>query len=205
MSFQIALEEVNKKFKSFEAEISSLQGQKLVLHSQIEDAKMKIGDLEVTQELDEKAIEVLNLVQKSTREKIKQSFENMVTFALKSIYQQDYAFELEFGQRGNLGELNFKLKTPGNKEFRDLKDCTAGGSLDIISLALRFVLLQIIRPKVEGFVVIDEGTKMLSKNYRENEYSFYKNISEKLNRQLIIITHSQEIIDLAENKILIGK
>ena len=129
----------------------------------------------------------------------------MVTFALHSIYQEDYQFQLEFGTRGNIGEMDFKLKTPGNKEFRDLKNCTAGGSLDIISLALRFVLIQVIRPKVEGFVVIDEGTKMLSKNYRENEYSFYKHISEKLNRQFIIITHSQEIIDLAENKILIGK
>lgn len=193
------------QYKSYEANLNSLIGQKQVLTQQIEDAKTKIGDLQVTRELDEKAIEVLNLVQRSTREKMKEAFENLVTFALQSIYQADYQFQLEFSSRGNIGELDFNLKTPGNKDFRNIKDTTAGGTLDIISLALRFVLLSVLKPKIEGFVCIDEGTKMLSKNYRENEYNFYKHINEKLNRQLIIITHSQEIIDLAQNKILIGK
>jgi DNA repair exonuclease SbcCD ATPase subunit len=199
------LKSFDTKFKSFEADLSRMEGQYHVLHTQIEDAKTKIGDLETDREIDEKAIEVLNLVQKSTREKVKEAFEQMVTFALKSIYQEDYQFQLEFGMRGNLGELKFKLKSPQNKTFKDLEGCTAGGSLDIISLALRFVLLQVIRPKIEGFVVLDEPCKMLSKNLVQNEYNFYKHINEKLGRQLIIITHSQGIIEEAPNKILIGK
>ena len=31
-----------------------------------------------------------------------------------------------------------------------------------------------------------------------NEYNFYKNINNKLQRQMIIITHSQELIYLAD-------
>lgn len=205
MSLEVLLDNMKLKAKSFDAETARLEGQKSVLHQQVEEAKMTLGDLQVTKETDEKAIEVLNLVQKSTREKIKEAFENMVTFALHSIYQEDYQFQLEFGTRGNIGEMDFKLKTPGNKEFRDLKNCTAGGSLDIIALALRFVLIQVIRPKVEGFVVLDEPCKMLSKNLVQNEYNFYKHINEKLGRQLIIITHAQGLIDAAPEKILIGK
>ena len=199
------LKSLTTKYNSYEGEMNRLIGQRDVLTEQVRVAKNTIVELENTQKLDEKAIEVLNLVQKSTRDKIKEAFENLVTFALQSIYQEDYKFQLAFSTRGNIGELHFKLKTPGNQEFRDLEDCTAGGSLDIISLALRFVLIQVMRPKVEGFIVLDEGTKMLSRNYRENEYHFYKHINQKLGRQLIIITHAQEVIDLAENKIRIGK
>lgn len=205
MTMELQIKNLNDQYQSFENDLNRLIGQREILHKQVEAAKLKICDLEDTKKLDEKSIEVLNLVQKSTREKIKEAFENMITFGLHSIYQNDYKCQLEFTSRGNLGELNFLLKTPGNKEFRSLEECTAGGSLDIISLALRFVLLQIIRPKIEGPIVLDEATKQLSRNFRENEYNFYKEISKKLNRQLIIITHSQELIDLAENKIKIGK
>jgi DNA repair ATPase RecN len=195
------IKNLNEKYNTFNGEVNRLIGQRNTLFSQVESAKILKDELESTQKLDEKSIEVLALVQKSTRDKIKEAFQNLVTFALKSIYQEDYKFALEFSQRGNIGELNFKLKDPKSNEYRDLLECHAGGSLDIISLALRFVLLQTIRPKVEGFVVADEPTKQLSRNYRQNEYNFYKHISEKLGRQLIIITHADEIIQLAENKI----
>ncbi len=205
MIIEEKIQQFETRLKSFESSISKLEGQRHILHTQIEEAKTKIGDLEVTEDLDKKAIVVLNLVQQASREKIKEAFENMVTFALKSVFQDNYQFKLEFGSRGQLGELEFKLKTPENNEFRGLEHCSAGGSLDVISLALRFVLLSVLRPKVEGFVVLDEPTKHLSRNYRENEYFFYKSLSEKISRQLIIISHSSELINMAENKILIGK
>lgn len=196
--------ELDKAYNTHRQDTSKLEGQKQVLIHQIDMATVKIAALTKIRELDEKGIEVLNLVQRSTRDKVKEAFENMVTFALNSIYQKDYKFQLQFNTRGNLGEMDFLLKTPDNEEFRDLNQCTAGGSFDIISLALRFVLLQVIRPKIEGFVVLDEPCKMLSKNLVMNEFNFYKHISEKLGRQLIIITHCQEIIDAAENKIKVG-
>ena len=148
-----------------------------------------------------KAIEVLNLVQKATRDVIKNTFESLVSYALKAIYQEDYRFQLEFGNRGNLGELNFKLKSPQNKDFLPIEDCTAGGSLDIISLALRFVLLQVFRPKFEGPVILDEPCKQLSKNFAQSEFNFYNFISNKTNRQIILITHNEKLIELATNKI----
>lgn len=199
------LKNLTTKYNSYENEMNQLIGKRDTLVQQSNKATAEIALLEETQKLDEKAIEVLNLVQKSTRDKIKEAFENLVTFALQSIYQEDYQFQLAFSTRGNIGELHFKLKTPGNQEFRDLEDCTAGGSLDIISLALRFVLIQVMRPKVEGFVVLDEPCKMLSKNLVDNEYNFYKHINEKLGRQLIVITHAQGLIDAAPDKIRIGK
>ena len=201
----LKIKNLTEKYNSFENGLNQLIGQRTTLLSQIDAAIIEKEKLESTQKIDEKSIEVLNLVQKSTREKITQAFEQMVTYALQSIYQDKYEFKLEFNQRGNIGELNFKLKDPKSTEFRDLTECVAGGSLDIISLALRFVLIQVMRPKVEGFICIDEGTKMISSNYRQNEHNFYNHISKSLGRQLILITHSKELIELAENKILIGK
>jgi DNA repair exonuclease SbcCD ATPase subunit len=201
------LEMVNleARVKSLGAEISELEGQRTILAKQLTTSEAAIIQFAETIKLDEKSIEVLALVQRATRDKIKESFEQMVTFALQSIYQQDYKFRLDFDTRGNLGEMNFQIKPPDCEDYLDLKDCTAGGSYDIVALALRFILIQVLRPKIEGFIMLDEPTKQLSKEYRENELNFYKYIADKLGRQLIVITHSEVVVNQAEDKIEVGK
>lgn len=204
IDLQLELANLQKAQDTLSGSVSRLEGQKSLLTQQLKDSEEKSLKLENSKINETKAVELLHCVQRSTRDKVCAAFENTVTFALKSIYQADYRFQLEFTQRGNLGELNFKLKSPENEGYLDLEDCAAGGSFDIVSLALRFVLLQVMSPRVEGFILLDEPTKQLSRNYRTAEYAFYQAMAEKLNRQLIIITHSEELINLSENKILIG-
>lgn len=202
------LKQIDGAFNQFIMESGKLEGQKDILLKQIGSSAVNIEQKETLRRLDERSIEVLNLVQRSTRDKVKEAFENMVTFALHSIYQEDYKFQLEFNTRGNLGEMDFKLKSPANKEYLDLKDCTAGGSYDIISLALRFVLIQTIRPKAEGFIFLDEPAKMLrGENLKQNLFNFFNQMSIKLNRQLIIIPPVDDaafFIQQAETKIKVG-
>jgi len=206
--FTVALKNLETTYMAFSQEVGRLEGQKNLLSQQLSDSKIKIDTLE-TQKINEtKAVELLHLVQRSTRDKIKAAFEQTVTFALRSVYQKDYKFLLEFTQRGNLGELYFKLKSPENKDYLDLEDCTAGGSEDIISLALRFVLLQVITPRPEGFVFLDEPGKMLrGKQQIQNLFNFYNSMSEKFGRQLIIIPaadNTEDFISQSGNAILIG-
>ncbi|GAG95161.1 unnamed protein product, partial [marine sediment metagenome] len=98
-----------------------------------------------------KAEEVFDLakVAEATKTKTKLGFEKIVTYALRYIYNSDYSFELEFGRQGNLSKLDFNVKTPDCKEPLDLLDSQAGGVLDVVSVALRIALLELIRPKVE--------------------------------------------------------
>ena len=185
-------------------EVGRLEGQKNLLTQQLDTSKAKIVSLE-TQKINEtKAVELLHLVQRSTRDKIKEAFENTVTLALRAIYKEDYQFKLEFGQKGNIGTLNFLMKSPTTQGFLDLKDTASGGQLDVVSLALRFMLLHIVRPRIEGPIILDEPTKQVSSNLRENEFNFYQSMAEKFKRQILIVTHSKELSELATNKIVIG-
>jgi DNA repair exonuclease SbcCD ATPase subunit len=204
MNFDTELPTIETQVKQLSTDTSKLDGQVSLLTEQIKNAQSLLVNLEETKVLTVKAIEVLQHVQKATRDKIIEAFENTVTFALRSIYNADFRFKLEFSQRGNIGELDFKVKSPDCDEYLDLDECQAGGTLDIVAIALRFVLLEIFSPRVEGLVLLDEGTKQLSRNFRNNEFNFYQAMSEKLNRQLILITHATELIEKAKNKIKIG-
>lgn len=194
-------EQLEKEVENYSQKVGRVQGEFSFLKEEIdklENYKTKyIEDLERSK----KAVEVLNMVQKVTRDKIKEGFENLVTHALKYIYSDDYSFQLEFGKRGNLQELHFNIKTPDFEESVNPLDTSGGGVLDIVSLALRAVLIEVSIPKVEGFLILDENFKHLSKEYLENASEFLNELNKKLSRQLILITHQQEFIDKADNLI----
>ena len=180
-------------------DISSLKGKCSLLSEQIKDSKTQLDTNKIEKEKHQKAVEVLNFIQSQTQDKIKESFEEITTYALKYIYSSDYKFELEFDRRGNLGTMEFNIKTPDFTESANICDTSGGGIIDIVALALRMVLLEVSYPKIEGPIILDESLKHLSKEYREKASNFLNEINKKLNRQIIMITHAEEFKDSKYN------
>jgi len=195
--------ELENKIDSFSSEVDMLKGKLNTLEEQYVDAQEKLDELKIEKNLNAKSIEVLTLVQESTKVLITNIFENIVTNALQFIHQSDeYSFELEFGRRGNIPELNFNVKTPDMKESHDILNTRGGGTADIISLALRLVLLEI--SKTNGFIFLDEPFKHLDNEDTLNKaMEFIKEIQANTNRQVLLITHKNEIVDKEESVILI--
>lgn len=204
--FSLILKQLEDKESSYVQTLGRLQGEQSLLQKQIEDSSVNITRLDHLRTVEIKSTEFLLYIQKQVRTSVVDAFEKTVSFALRAIYgNENYAFKLDFTQRGHLGELWFKIKSPTTNGFLDLKECACGGEHDVVGLALRFVLLHVIQPRMEGFVGFDEPTKQLDEGLRKNEHDFYQRMSEQFQRQLIIITHSDELKALAEYKIPIGK
>lgn len=201
MNFENDLNSIEQKVKELKSSFDQTTGQFNLLTKQVEAQKIKLETLTAQKIRYTKAVELVNLVQLVTKQKTKESFERLVTYALRFIYSEEYDFELEFGRRGNLAEINFNVKTPNFKEPFDPLDTSGGGVLDILSLALRICLIELSSPKVEGFVLLDEPFKHLSSEYLEKAEKFLEAINKKIGRQIILITHKSELIDSAINKI----
>ncbi len=183
--------------------VDHLKGKLSLLEDQFAESQEKIDDLKNEKSLNAKSIEVLTLVQESTKTLITNMFEGIVTNALQFIHQSDeYKFELEFGRRGNIPELNFNIMTPDMKESHDILNTRGGGTADIVSLALRLVLLEI--SKTDGFVFLDEPARHLDNpDTFEKLIEFIKEIQNNTKRQFILITHKQEIVNGFDNAITI--
>lgn len=198
------IEIIEEKINTLNSSLNELKGQCGLLEEQITQHEHKLKQLLGNKELYTKSVELLNLVSEATKVKTKEGFEKIVTYALRYIYNSDYSFELEFGRRGNLSELDFNVKTPDCKEPLDLLDSQAGGVLDVVSVALRIALLELIKPRIEGFLILDESFKHLHPippEYLERVKLFIKEINKKFNRQIIIITGREELIKDADNLI----
>ncbi len=201
MSEYTEIGQLKERLNEIKSDLDQQTGQLDLLNTQIDSQKIKITDLEDRKERYKKVIELLSFVQQVTKQKTKDSFERLVTYALRFIYSEDYKFELDFGRRGNLSEINFNVKTPDFKESFNPLDTSGGGVLDILSLALRICLIELTRPKIEGTIILDEPFKHLSSNYLGRAIKFLEAISKKIGRQIILITHKQELIDSASYKL----
>jgi DNA repair exonuclease SbcCD ATPase subunit len=198
---QTRIDTLKNKIELLGQKLNQAEGQYSLLKTQYEQHQAQVKILEIKKELTSKAIELLSVVQGITREKIKNEFETLVTYILKFVTEKDYQFVIEFEKRGNLQELDFRVKTPDNIESLDMLDTCGGGILDLVSFALRIVLMQTAMPKIEGFVLLDESFKHLSTEYRERIPLLLEELSKKLKRQFIVISHETELIESNFNKI----
>ena len=190
------IKNLESQFEMFTQRLGSLKGEHKLLSEQQENSETLIEKYKEDEETHCKAVELLSLVQKVTRDKVKDGFEKIISHALNFIYESDkYAFHLEFGRRGNLQELDFNVLTPEKPEPLDLLKTDAGGTKNIVSLVLRLVLMEICQPKINGFIISDESFANLSPSNQPQASEFIKEINKRFGRQIIMITHSKEFIE----------
>lgn len=195
------LKELKQKVDELGNKVSYVHGSYQTMNYAYNENLKKIDKLSLDSELHSKAIELLSKVQTITRDKIKNEFEQLVTYVLRYITEEDYTFSLIFEKRGNLQELKFAITTPDCDEELDPLQTRGGGVIDLVAFALRIVLIETSMPKNEGFIICDESFKHLSENYLPKIPLLINELSKKLDRQFIVISHEQEIINGSFNKI----
>ena len=195
------LNQLERKSKELQNNLSALEGQESLLAFQIDSNKVKLLELSHKREVFAKSIEIFALISEVTQQQVKEGFNKLITYILQYIFEQDYKFELEFGKRGNLQECNFKVISPDGVEITDTLDALGGGILDVLSFGLRLVLMELIKPRYEGFVCLDESFKHVSINYLPKIRALLKEINKRFDKQIILVTHQRELIDATNNYI----
>lgn len=198
-TIELNITKIEDKLSSLTSELDSLKGQQSLLIEQEKESEEKLIEFRDKKELYKKSVEFWDLVAKETKEKTKKGFESIVTYALRYILNEDYGFKLEFGRRGNLQEMDLNVTSPGCKQPFNPLDRDSGGVLDVASLALRIAILEVSRPKIPGFLCLDESFKHLDKNKLDYARKFIMAIHKKIGRQIIMVTHNIEFLEGADN------
>jgi DNA repair exonuclease SbcCD ATPase subunit len=150
-------------------------------------------------ELEQMAKAAVIKVGEETQREIKQYIEDSVTFALQTVYGSQYHFVTDFRyDKRDQAEVKFFLSRNG-KLYEPRKDTISGGATDICAFSLRMVLYTLEDPDPAPILILDEPFKNVSKGYMPFVSEMVKELANMLNLQLIISTHTDEIIELADN------
>jgi DNA repair exonuclease SbcCD ATPase subunit len=135
------------------------------------------------------------------RENICSLFTSLVTEALTSIFEKDIIFEIKLYSYRNEPAIDIAVIEDG-LEVDPQKSC-GGGVNDIISLVLKVIFIYL--KNSNRILILDESLKFLSRNYLEQASSFLRDISERMNLQIVLVSHKPELEVGCDNLITIEK
>lgn len=151
-----------------------------------------------TQQKRQKTIEKVQvLIQntaKETQEKLRYHIEDIVNTALDTCFPGEYSFVVDFQIKRGKTEAELYLDKDGEKI--NPIDASGGGVVDIASFALRLSAWTLSH--TDNVIALDEPAKFLSRDLRPLFGDILKTLSEKLNLQIIMVTHDSEFIDCAD-------
>lgn len=196
---QEQINNLEKEFNILTKKLGIVTGEYQLLEENHTISQHEIEEYKKSIDLYKKCVELIQLVQVVTRNKVKEQFEDLVTSALKFVFGNGYEFKLEFDRRGSLSTMDFKIITPEHNEPSDPLKCESGGLIYLISLILRVVIMEV--NKMPGFIICDETLKGLDPERIARANEFIHQLSEKTGRQILFISHEEEIKNNSKNVI----
>ena len=149
-----------------------------------------------------KARAILVEVGKSTQEHLSNKIEDVLTKALRTIFDRPFDFVVRFVEKRNKSECELLIRE-GDSEFIP-KDDMGVGVIDVTGFLLRIVLWSMRKNKTRRLFIYDEPLKAIGHDelmYRTGE--LIKELAKKLGIQVIIVTHEEELIQLADKAYLV--
>lgn len=181
----------------------------LIIKQRIEEEIKKLQDtkygIESMKDLKNDVALLLKATSDAIRSEVKETIEDVVSYALQSVFQEYYTFKIVLDQNGLTPTAEFKVLSYVNGEEleEDPFYSKGGGVVDVISISLRIILAESFNE--EGFIYFDEPAKMLSAGNMESLAIFIKEISSQFNRQIIINTHSPVLASCGDTKYKVKK
>lgn len=170
-------------------------GARELLRQQLKEQKKALTDAESSIDTWEKVQVLLTKTSEFAREQLKTRIEETVTAALQAVFGEGMEFRIIITTFRDQPAAEWQVVSKyGDIEVAgNPQDARGGGITDIVSLALRLAMLELARPKVTGPVVLDEPGKMVSKEFAANMAYFLKEYAAKTGRQIILVTHNEEL------------
>jgi DNA repair exonuclease SbcCD ATPase subunit len=152
-------------------------------------------------EICDKAVMMLTEVSLKAKQSITMFLEDLVTDALSYISEGQYKFEIDLDSTEKSSKCEFYIveEIDGETSKQKPQDACGGGFIDIISTTLRYAYLNLYNnPTLMGPVILDEPGKMVSAEMSVRFGEFIKRLGDEFDRQTIIITHNDNLTNIAD-------
>lgn len=146
----------------------------------------------------EQAQIIIQTVAQKTQEELEYRLSEIVSLALAAVFDDPYKLKVNFIIRRGKTECDLLFEKDG--EIFDPLTSSGGGAIDVAAMALRVAIWSLTQPKPRNILILDEPFRFLSQEYQIKASIMLRELSEKLNLQIIMVSHSESLIEGA-NKI----
>lgn len=179
------------------------------LQQNIESTTQMMNQLQEDVLLANQTLELLTLTSKEGRSKAKEHLESIVTKALQYVLDDECEFLIELSEIGGKPSCEFYIVTTidGQPSKQRPQLFCGGGTVDLISATLRYAYVEIFDDPIirNRLMILDEPSKMVSKEAAVRFAEFIKWMSEEFNKQTLMITHQHALTTQADQVLLVTK
>jgi len=193
---------VQERLEQFKTKLIKEDTRKEENTAQLEEKTQECVELEENNKILKGAIGLLEQCNISARDFVKVEVEQLVTQGLRSIFEDpSIQFNIDFVSKRNQIEAEFTLsrEEDENTIHGDILSTYGGGVVDVISISLRIIIMQLM--KVKGPLILDEPGKNISAQFISAFGKFLTEVSNTFDRQIIMITHNSKLVEFANNTI----
>lgn len=195
----MGLSELNAAVNAKKTWVGARKAERDLLAGQLEQARERsvgLADLLVCQDA---AQAFLRLLAEHQQEVIRQKIEMLVTYGLKTVFDEDIQFRVTLDARKNQIYMGFAIEDDEGRQV-PLMDGEAGGVVALTALLLRIVLLLMTRPRLNPLLILDEPLTQLSVSYREPAAQLILRLVDKGLLRVLAVTHDPVLAAVADTR-----
>ena len=173
------------------------KGMKIRIEKDLESNKSHLDEMNLRMKRLEDAQTFLQKVAQETQEHLKFKIEDIVNLALETCFPHEYSFRLNFNISRGKTEAELVFLSQSSDRPIDPMNASGGGVVDLTSFALRIASYALEQGN-DNVIILDEPFRFVSRDLVSRADEILKVLSEKLNLQIILVTHIPELIDVAD-------
>jgi ABC-type iron transport system FetAB ATPase subunit len=142
----------------------------------------------------EQVIAILNSFADERQRQIQSSIEQLVTYGLHTIFEQNLSFHILQSEKARRVETRFVVRsqTPdGTLTETPILDSRGGGIAAVAGFLLRLIVM-LLRKDTRHFLLLDETFAMVSNEYEPKLIEFIRQLVDKTDAQLVVVTHKAQ-------------
>lgn len=167
----------------------------------------KKGQLEACENkimLVQEAQAFLQKVAQDTQSQLKFQIEDIVNLALETCFPAEYEFKLDFNISRGRTDASLVFKSQKTGRIVDPMNASGGGVVDLTAFALRIAAFALERG-ADNVIILDEPFRFISRDLQARAGELLEKLSEKLKLQIIMVTHINDMIDIADKVFTVRK
>ncbi len=176
---------------------STCKGIDFQLTKDIENYTRKDSELNSELKSLEDAQIFLQKIAQETQEHLRFQIEDIVNLALETCFPGEYTFQIKFEISRGKTEAELVFLDQKTQRQIDPMNASGGGVVDLTTFALRIACYALERG-TDNVIVLDEPFRFLSRDLQQRAGEILKTLSERMNLQIIMVSHIGEIIDVAD-------
>lgn len=134
---------------------------------------------------------------KLTQEQLEYRVSKLVSLAMESVFDDPYEISLDFVE--NRGKTGAQISFLKNEHALDPLLDTGGGTVDVAAFGLQISLWTLQNPRTRNLLILDEPLKWLKGGgLPDKGAEMLQQISHKLGLQILMVSHSPELIEHAD-------